>query len=617
VTLSFRERLASGRPVLLDGAMGTQLYELGIFINQCFDRVNLTQADLVSRVHETYVAAGCDVIGTNTFGANRVRLTHFGLERELVEINREGVRLAREAAAEKALVAGAVGPLGIKVEPYGSTGFDEVREIYREQASVLAESGVDLFIIETFSRVAEIREAVAGIRAVSDAPIIACLTLDDEGQTYYGSDPVHLLPSLESLEIDAIGFNCSVGPTVVFDALERLVDHTEMPLAAIPNAGLPKSVDGRNIYLCSPEYMATYARRFSRIGVQVLGGCCGTTPDHIAAMAKVIGQDKALRAPNRGPTEDPRYKPHPVTPLEERSRWGGKLARGEFVTSVEVLAPRGCDPTRTLKRIAKLRDAGVDAVNIPDGPRASSRMSPMVLAMMTEQQLGMETILHYCCRDRNILGIQSDLLGGFASGLKNILAVTGDPPKLGDYPDATAVFDVDSIGLSNIIHRLNQGMDIGANPLTKPTGYVIGVALNPAAVNLEEELRRFRWKAEAGADFAITQPVFDSDLFLSVHERVAEYGIPIIAGVWPLASFKNAEFMNNEVPGIEVPDTILERMREAGNGDRARAVGIEIALENIAAIRHAIAGIQVSAPLGKISIALEVIDRARTQRGRS
>lgn len=608
----FREHLASGRPLLLDGAMGTRLYDLGIFINQSFDNVCLTHPDHVRRVHREYVDAGSDIIETNTFGANRIRLHHFGLDHVLKEINQAAVRLAREAAEDRAMVAASMGPVGVKLEPYGALSYAELQAVYREQAEILAAEGVDLFILETFSRLAEVREAVRGIRAVSDAPILACLTINEEGTTLLGTQPATLLPHLEALDLDAVGLNCSVGPRAVFDCLETLIPTATLPLLAMPNAGTPKAVDGRNMYLCSPEYMATYARRFLRQGVRILGGCCGTNPEHIAAMRRAFDQDEAFSVEKKSTpqiTLQEQDEPFEVQPLAERSKWGRKLESGAFVVTVEVLAPRGCDPRRTLKRIAKLRDAGCDAVNIPDGPRASSRMSPLILATMVEQQLGMETILHYCCRDRNILGIQSDLLGGYAAGLKNILAVTGDPPKLGDYPDATAVFDVDSIGLTNILNGLNHGRDIGGNTLSKPTGYAVGVALNPCAVNQEEELARFRWKVDAGADFAITQPVFDADAFCAFVDKIGPQTIPIIAGVWPLASYKNAEFMNNEVPGVFIPDEAMARMREAGNGEAARAEGVQISLENIARIRHLISGIQVSAPLGKIELALEIVNQ--------
>jgi len=611
----FRELLAEGRPILLDGAMGTQLYDKGIFINQSFDYVNLSHPDYVAQVHGEYVAAGANIIETNTFGSNRTRLTHFGLEGHLEQINAKGVRLAREAAADEVLVAGAMGPLGIKVEPYGPTSFAAVRGIYREQAEILEREGVDLFILETFSRPAEVREAVRGIREVSSGPIIASITINDFGQTLYGTEPIYLLPQLEELDVEVLGLNCSVGPKVIFDVLERLLPYSNKPLAAIPNAGLPKSVDGRNIYLCTPEYMETYAKRFLKLGVRIIGGCCGTTPEHIKAIAKAAGQSKAMQSkPRRSSSGQVKalHVPKEAKPLAERSNWARKIVEGDFVYSVEVVPPKGCDPTKILKKIARLKEAHVDAVNIPDGPRASSRMSPLILATMIESQIGMETILHYCCRDRNILGIQSDLLGGFAAGLKNILSVTGDPPKLGDYPDATAVFDVDSIGLTNIIDGLNHGLDIGGNQIAKPTAYAVGVALNPGAVNPEEELSRFRWKAEAGADFAITQPVFDPDTFLAFYERIKDLKVPIIAGVWPLASFKNAEFMNNEVPGISIPPKTLERMRAAQTGELAREEGLAIALENVSAVREVLSGVQVSAPLGNVKLAIQLVSGIRS-----
>ena len=611
---TFREALEEGLPILIDGAMGTQLYDKGVFINQCFDHVNLTNPDYVKQVHEGFLAAGAQVLETNTFGANRLRLKSFGFESELEAINQAGVKLAREVAGEKAWVAGALGPLGIKIEPYGPTSYEESRQIFREQAEVLEKSGVDLFIVETMSRVAELREAVAGIREVSDKPIIGMLTVNDFGQTFYGTEPMFLVGDLQKLDMDVMGINCSVGPKVIFDVLEQMARVAGKPLCAMPNAGIPRSVDGRNMYLCTPEYMATYARRMLKIGVQVIGGCCGTTPDHIKAMSRAIGQEQSSHSKKKEAhiTRIPEEETHvEVVPFQEKSNWAAKIHRKEFVFTVEVTPPRGCDPTRILKRIGKLKDAGVDAVNIPDGPRASSRMSPQILALLIENRIGIETVLHYCCRDRNILGIQSDLLGDFAGGLKNILAVTGDPPKLGDYPDATAVFDVDSIGLTNIINCLNHGRDIGKNKLQKPTAYCIGVALNPVAVNPEEELSRFRWKVEAGAEFAITQPVFDPDQFLRFYEKVAHYNIPIIAGVWPLVSYKNAEFMNNEVPGVEIPPEVLAKMANAADADEAREVGLQVAVESVAKILPCIAGAQISAPMGNVNFALRVVDGIR------
>ncbi len=610
---SFREALKEGRPILFDGAMGTQLYDKGVFINQCFDHVNLTNPDFVRQVHEDFIEAGAQVLETNTFGANRLRLKSFGYENELARINEAGVKLAREMAGDSAWVAGALGPLGIKIEPYGPTSFDECREYFREQAEVLDRSGVDLFVVETMSRVAELREAIAGIRMVSDKPIIGMLTVNDFGQTFYGTEPLFLVNDLQQLDMDVMGINCSVGPKVIFDVIEQMARVASKPLCAMPNAGIPRSVDGRNMYLCTPEYMATYARRLLKIGVRVIGGCCGTTPEHIKAMGRAIGQEQSTSAHKKEAQIDKHVEEEHVAivPFQEKSNWAAKIHKKEFVFTVEVTPPKGCDPTRILKRIAKLKAAGVDAVNIPDGPRASSRMSPQILALLIENRIGIETVLHYCCRDRNILGIQSDLLGDFAGGLKNILAVTGDPPKLGDYPDATAVFDVDSIGLTNIINGLNHGRDIGKNKLQKPTAYCIGIALNPTAVNPEEELSRFRWKVEAGAEFAITQPVFDPDQFLRFYEKVAHFNIPIIAGVWPLISYKNAEFMNNEVPGVDIPAQVLSRMEAASDADEAREIGLDVAVESVRKILPCIAGAQISAPLGNVNFALQVVDGIR------
>jgi len=608
MTRAFQEILAE-RVVVFDGAMGTRLYDLGVFLNRCFDELNVSNPALVGTVHRSYVAAGCDVIETNTFGANRPKLDRHGLGDQVREINRAGAQVARDAAGGTVLVAGAVGPLGMRIEPWGPTSVEDAAAHFAEQASGLVEGGVDLFSVETFYDIAEIEAAVSGIRRVSDKPIVAQMTLEDDGNSLEGVAPEVFGPRLQSLPVQAVGVNCSVGPAAMLEAIDRLAKVVTAPIVAQPNAGKPRAVDNRNLYLCSPEYMAVFAKRFIEAGARIVGGCCGTTPEHLKAIRRAVRAATparrtaiAVHATDAGPAEA-----QPV-PVAERSRLARAIGEGRFVMSVEMLPPRGHDLTKSLAGARQLHEAGIDAINVPDGPRATARMSPMAMAVRVEREIGIETIIHYCCRDRNLLGMQSDLLGAHALGLRNILIITGDPPKLGDYPDATAVFDVDSIGLMNMVTRLNRGLDVGGNAIGEPTAFYCGCGVNPGAPDLDRELARFEWKVDAGALFCVTQPVFDVDVLLSFLERVRHVNIPMIAGVWPLASFRNAEFMNNEVPGVNVPPSILERMRRADTKERARAEGVAIAQEALVALRPYIQGVQISAPFGRIATALEVAE---------
>jgi len=596
----------SERVVLFDGATGTRLYDLGVFLNRCFDELNLSNAALVETVHRSYVAAGADVIETNTFGANRLKLDRHGLGDQVQAINREGALLARKAA-EEAFVAGAIGPLGVRIEPWGPTSVDEAVDIFAQQAAALAEGGVDLFSVETFYDLAEIEAAVRGIRQVSDLPIVAQMTLEDDGSSLEGVAPEVFGPRLAALPVQAVGVNCSVGPAAMLEAVERMASVVALPISAQPNAGKPRAVDNRNLYLCSPEYMAVYAKRFIEAGVRIIGGCCGTTPEHIKAIRGAVRAAaparRALVAVSVSVPEAPQVVPVPVN---ERSRLSKAVGEGRFVVSVEMLPPRGHDLGKTLVGAKLLFDAGVDAINIPDGPRASARMSPMAMAVRLEREIGIETIIHYCCRDRNLLGMQSDLLGAHTLGLRNVLIITGDPPKLGDYPDATAVFDVDSIGLTNMVSRLNRGLDVGGNAIGEPTGFYVGCGVNPGSPDLDREIARFEWKVDAGAQFCITQPVFDVDSLIRFLDRIRGVRIPVIAGIWPLASYRNAEFMNNEVPGVSVPDAILDRMRRADTKDRARVEGVAIAREALSALLPYVQGVQISAPFGRYQTALDV-----------
>ncbi|MBV9215178.1 MAG: bifunctional homocysteine S-methyltransferase/methylenetetrahydrofolate reductase [Acidobacteria bacterium] len=612
---NFRELLATDHVYVFDGAMGTRLYDKGVYINRSYDELNLTNPDLVREVHEEYIAAGAEIIETNTFGATRHKLQPYGLESKVREINAVAARIAGEAANGRVFVAGAIGPLGLRIEPFGPTSFDEAKEMFREQIEGLLEGGVDLFIIETFSELPVIEQAIKAVRELSDLPIVSQMTIQADVKTTFGTAPEAFTKKLDELGADVIGLNCGMGPTHVLHALEIMRGVTDKPLSAQPNAGLPRDVQGRQFYMGSPEYMAEFSRRFVQTGAKFVGGCCGTTPTHIKLIAEAIrsvSPRQGISQFHGQPVTIAELKPEDVkvVPAEERSRWSAKIARGEFVTSVEVLPPKGCDAQKTLDSIRLLKDAGVDGVNIPDGPRAQTRMSAQATAVLVEREIGIEAVLHYCCRDRNLLGMMSDLLGAAALGLHNLLLITGDPPKMGPYPDATAVFDIDAIGLTNMVNKLNHGLDLGNNPIGKPTAFSIGVGVNPGAVNLDEEIRRFEWKVEAGAEYAITQPVFDTEQLLRFLDRISHVKIPIVAGIWPLISFRNAEFMHNEVPGVNVTPEILERMRIASDKSKeeARDEGIAIARDSLNEVKDVIAGVQVSAPFGNVKYALQVFE---------
>jgi len=598
------------RVLVCDGAMGTMLYGKGIFLNRSFDELNLTQPDLVAEVHQAYVRAGADVVETNTFGANRIKLGAFSLAERVHAINLQGARIARHAAREQAFVAGAIGPLGIRIEPWGKTGVDEAEEYFAEQARALAEGGVDLFILETFRDVNEIGAAIRAVRSVCALPIVAQVTTEEDGNSLDGAAPETFVPELERLGADLVGLNCSVGPAAMLETIERMAHVATVKLSAQPNAGRPREIEGRNIYLCSPEYMASYARRFIANDVRLVGGCCGTTPEHIRhiknavrAMAPVTART-AVTAPS---AKAPEAAVAPV-PRGEKSRLANCLERGHFVVTVELLPPRGFRADALVEQARQLRIRGVDLINIPDAPRASARMSALSAALLVQQQAGVETVLHYACRDRNLLGMQSDLLGAHSMGIRNLLIITGDPPRVGDYPDATAVFDVDSIGLTNVVTRLNRGLDIAGQGIGHPTAFHVGVAINQGALDLEEEIRRFQYKVEAGAEFAITQPVFDARELAQFLERVAAFRIPVIAGVTPLESVRHAEFMANELPGVHVPDATVERMRRAEAAGQAAAEGLAIAREVVSEIRPLVQGLQIATAGGSVEAALAVIE---------
>ena len=617
---SFIEAL-DDRVLVCDGAVGTMLYAKGIFINKSFDALNLSSPQLVGEVHQEYIRAGADVIETNTFGANRMKLGSFGLGDKLHAINLEGARIARGAAQDRAYVAGSIGPLGVRIEPWGKTGVDEARDAFEEQARALAEGGVDLFILERFRDLNEIGAAIDAVRRVSDRPIVAQMTTEEDGNTLDGTPPERFAPELERRGATIIGVNCAVGPAPMLDTIERMAAVTKLKLSAQPNAGRPRDVEGRNLYLCSPEYMASYARRFILHNVRVVGGCCGTTPEHIRQIKTAV-RSLARSAPAAAATADavhvratqpavaaPSAEGSPV-PRGEKSRLAHALASGRFVVAIEVVAPRGVEHDAAIVQAKTLKIRGVDAISILDGHRTGARISGLSLAVLIEQQAGIETLLHYACRDRNLIGIQSDLLGAHAMGLRNLMLVTGDPGRVGEFPDATAVFDVDSIGLTNLVSRLNQGCDVGGQPIGAPARFHIGVSVNPSAPNLDDELRRFDYKVEAGAEFIVTRPVFDIAAFDAFFKRIGSAGLPVVAGILPFESARHAEFFANEVPGTSVPEALLDRMRRA-RPQEASAEGVTIAREVLLELRSRVQGVQISTTSGEIATSLAVIDAVR------
>jgi methionine synthase I (cobalamin-dependent)/5,10-methylenetetrahydrofolate reductase len=614
------DRLFAGGTVLCDGAMGTMLYSSGVFINRCYDELNVSQPETVRAVHEQYLQAGAEVIETNTFGANAFRLEHFGLGNKVRDFNLAGVAIARqtveamrEKQATEAFVAGAVGSLGVRLAPVGKVSLEEARSAFAEQIAALAEGGVDLLIGETMMSIDEAEQAVLAAREVAPhLKIAVMMTVNEDGNCLDGTTPEVAAQRLTAIGADAVGCNCSAGPATVLRVIERMRAATKLPLVAMPNAGLPTSIEGRNIYLTSPEYMASFARKFVRAGANWIGGCCGTTPAHIRSMRGALRAMDAQAAAEAVAKEaapvvevanEHRLEPKPV---RERSQIGRMIAEGEFVTMVEIVPPKGFDCSKEVAGAALLKRYGVHAINVPDSPRASARMSNQSLCVQIQQQVGIETILHYTCRDRNLLSIQSDLLGAASIGLKNILCLTGDPPKMGNYPHATAVFDVDAIGLTKIVQELNHGLDIGGNPIGGSTGFTISVAANPGVADLDNEVRRFEYKVAAGAEFCITQPVFDQRLLEQFLRRIEGFRIPVIAGIWPLTSLRNAEFMKNDLK-LSVPDEIFTRMGAAASKEDALAEGLKIAREMLAGVRSAVQGVQVSAPFNKFMAAVEVL----------
>ncbi|MCU0913060.1 MAG: bifunctional homocysteine S-methyltransferase/methylenetetrahydrofolate reductase [Planctomycetes bacterium] len=596
--------------------MGTMLYQHGVFLNRCFDELNLSDPGLVKKVHAAYVGAGSDLIETNTFGANRLKLSKFGLAAEVEPINRAAVRIAREAAPDTVLVAGSLGPLGCELVGPGPITSKEAGQVFEEQGRALVSAGVDLLILETFANPDELLVAIRAVAGLGDLPLVAQMTVGENQETVYGERIDQAVARVAQEEaVAVVGLNCSLGPSGMLSSLELVRRITDKPIAVQPNAGMPRQVEGRQLYMCTPEYMAEYAKRFFEMGARLIGGCCGTTPEHIREIVRAVRSISKAGAQSAVPARvEVQQTARPVLrepqPLATRSGLGAKLAAGAPVTMIEITPPRGIDVAATVEKARQCARAGVDAINIPDGPRASSRLSPLVTAVRIQEGAGIEAILHFCCRDRNLIGMQSDILGASAIGLRNLLIITGDPPKLGEYPSATGVFDMDSIALTAVVRNLNRGVDIGGNSINPPTALVMGVGANPVATDLEREVERFRQKVLAGAEFAVTQPVFDAECLFRFLDAIEGAAIPIIAGIWPFTSYKNAEFMANEVPGVVVPPSLLERMRQATTKEDGRLLGIEIARELVARVRERVAGFAVSAPFGNVGTALAVLGKA-------
>jgi len=604
--MSFLKALQEG-VLVSDGAMGTMLYQKGVYINRCFDEINLSAPDLVEDIHIAYAKAGADILSTNTFGANYWHLKTYGLEGKIAAINRAGVKLARKIAGNELLVAGTVGPLSPFLKPPFTE--EDFRQGYEEQVRTLVNEGVDFLILESFEYLDALLLTIRLIKEWTDLPIVAEVTIEKGEHLASGEHVSEIVKPIEESGVVAWGFNCCQGARHILHLLDLIRDKATLPLIAQPSAGMPQKVEGRKLYLCTPEYLASHSRYFIQKGVKIVGGCCGTTPQHIKAVRSAVRSMSPgrIRIESVQETKEKTEAVPPAIPLAERSAMAKKLVQGEFVINVELTPPRSPDPSKSLEKARLIKEMGIDAINIPDGPRASARMSAQALAVLIEQKVGIETVLHVCCRDRNLIGLQADLLGGYALGLRNLLIITGDPPKLGDYPDATAVFDLDAISLVQLVQNLNRGLDLVGRAIPKPTGFLVGVGVNPVAVNVEREIARFEAKVKAGAEFAITQPVFDVRALEKFVEQVKHLNIPIIAGIWPLTSYRAALFMQKEVPGVSVPDEIVERMAKSPTGEAAIAEGVAIAREAFEAIKDLVQGVQISAPLGKVEMVAKVL----------
>ncbi len=615
-------------PLAFDGAMGTQLYERGYFISRSFDEANLTRPDLVLEIHRSYVAAGAQIVESNTFGANRELLGRYGAQDRLLDINRAGVRLARQAAGKMAYVAGSVGPTGRMTGTLTGERQAALESVFREQIDALLLEGVDLLVLETFISAGEMESALRAARSLYPGPIVAQMSFSEDRPAIDGLSPALIADFLRDRGADVVGVNCAEGPAFVFEVARDMLGHGR-PVSAQPNAGRPRRLDERTIYMTTPEYFGVYARRLFQSGVALVGGCCGTGPEHIrrvvdAAAMLSGGRVKVEAAAGAAPAAS--IGRRPGTPTEKKSPLGEKIARvfGErlargaarcaprgpedFVVSVEVNPEPGLDLAKPLRAASMLKRAGVDVVNIADGPRAAARMSNLALGLRMKSEVPIDVILHVCCRDRNLLGLHSDLLGAWVLGIRNLVIITGDPPKMGDYPAATAVFDLDSIGLLRLADSLNHGIDPSGKPMPEPTGFLMACGAEPAAHDYERELRRLEEKKRAGAELIMTQPVYDPEVLRRFLDDTRSLGLPILAGLCPLASSRNAEFLHNEVPGMQIPQAIRDRMAAATDPDAGRREGVLIAREMLEQVKEDVVGAYLMPQFGQYRSAVEVLE---------
>ncbi|MSQ40236.1 MAG: bifunctional homocysteine S-methyltransferase/methylenetetrahydrofolate reductase [Dehalococcoidia bacterium] len=609
---SFLGRLQEG-PILFDGAMGTELYHRGnIPFDRNFDELNLSNPEIVKGVHLDYIRAGAQVIETNTFGANRLRLVTHGLADKVRQVNLQGVAIAREAsrlAGAETLVAAAMGPLGKPLSPLGPVSLQQAREAFLEQAGFLAEAGPDLLIMETFGDLRELREAILAARQVSDLPIVAQLTLTTDGKTPSGDTLVEGVEALQALNVQAIGLNCSIGPQPMLQAAHEMLKVAHLPLAMQPNAGFPSLIDGRYLYLSSPDYFADYCRQMVEAGVAIIGGCCGTTPRHVDALRKALASVRLRRhvfpsAAVQEQEEEAPQDPRPIAPTRLAQRVGQK-----FLVTVEVDPPQGFDASGTLRKLESLVASGlVDTINVADNSRAQTRMSALATCLLIQTRLGIETIMHLTTRHRNLVALHSELLGAHALGVRNVLCIMGDPPQIGDYPKATAIADITPSGLVGLIKSLNQGVTLTGKPVDQPTSFFVGCALNLNAQGKDQdrELKVLERKIEAGADFIMAQPVYDPEVVRQWHQRLGGFPRPLLLGVLPLRNHRHAEFLHNEVPGISIPSHVVERLRQA---PKPGEEGLQVAVELLEQVHPLVAGVYLMAPFGRYSVLLQLLRR--------
>lgn len=600
---SFLERLDKGI-LVCDGAMGTMLYSKGVSTTVCYNELNISNPKLVQEIHKSYIHAGAQIIETNTFGANRVKLSRYGLEKKVYEINFQGAKIAKEVAGKNVFVAGSVGPLGMSTEIFDKLSKVEKRSIFREQINALCDGGIDLIIIETMADLNETKEAVLTAKDVTHLPVICQMTYGQEGKTFAGIDPFSTVKELSRMDVDVIGANCGRGPQDVLSVIKKMASTSNIKLSAQPNAGLPRFMDGKFIYPSTPEYFRVYAKKLVDAGANVVGGCCGTTPEHIKAIADAVKRLKPKPRMIRDEITCPAgYFKQPLMKQPLLTSLSKKFGK-KFVVTVEIDPPKGVDASKALEAAMLFKKYGVDAVNIADNPLARTRMSPVALAHLIKKEVGLEPILHFTCRDRNVLGMQSELLGAYALDIENVLALTGDPPTVGDYPYLTAVFEVTSKGLIHIIKTLNQGYDLAGNPIHPNTNFCIGVAVNPNASNLDRVIERFKEKIEAGASFVQTQPLYDIIILKKFLDKTSHLKIPILVGILPLQSYRHAEFLHNEVPGIIIPKRIRERMR---NADKPEKEGVIIAQEFLADAKKLVSGVCLMPPFERYNVAMDVL----------